>query len=570
MLAAVLPACAPRERATPEAAGPRGALATPEPHATEVGRQVLARGGNAIDAAIAVHFALAVTFPYAGNLGGGGFAVLAGADGPPAALDFRETAPAAAHPALFLDERGEVIAGLSLHSPLAAGVPGSVRGMAELHARGASLPWDELLAPAIALARDGFVLDPWTARSFDEAARRFAAVPEPLRAHLDFAQTFRGRAGETFRQPELAATLERIAREGPDEFYRGETARLIVAEMRRGGGLITADDLAAYRAVWREPLTGRWRGRTLVTMPPPSSGGVALLQLLGILERLELPPPRSAARAHLFAEIEKRVFADRSEYLGDPDFVAVPVAELLAPDYLERRAAEVRAAGGRRSDPASIAPGLAAVMPAEGADTLHFSVIDAAGRAVAVTTTINAGYGSGIVVDGAGFLLNNEMDDFAARPGVPNLYGVTGGAANRVEGGKRPLSSMTPTIVLGDDGAPRLALGSPGGPTIFTTVFQVLVHRFEDGMPLADAVAAPRVHHQWPPRRAGEDALYVERDAPFRLPAPVLDELRALGYHVVEREPLGNVQAVERDDADTWHAVADPRGIGTGVVALGG
>ena len=565
---AALGACGPRPGPTGGGAGPGGALATPEPHATEVGRAVLARGGNAIDAAIAVHFALAVTFPMAGNLGGGGFAVVVDPGGTARALDFRETAPAAAGPDLFLDRSGRVIEGLSLYSPLAAGVPGSVRGMAELHGRGASLPWEELLAPAIALARDGFVLDAWTARSFEQAARRFGELPGPLRRHADFARTFRGRAGGTFRQPELAATLERIARGGADEFYRGETARLIVEEMQRGGGLITAEDLAGYRAVWREPLVGTWQGRTLVTMPPPSSGGVALLQLLGLLERLELPPPRTAARVHLFAEIEKRVFADRSEYLGDPDFVSVPVAELLASDYLDRRAAEVRAAGDRRSDPASIAPGLvAATVPVDG-DTLHFSVIDAGGRAVAITTTINAAYGSGIVVDGAGFLLNNEMDDFAARPGVPNLYGVTGGAANRVEGGKRPLSSMTPTILVGDGGAPRLALGSPGGPTIFTTVFQVLVHRFDDGMSLAEAVAAPRFHHQWPPRAPDEDALYVEREEPFRMPGTVLGTLRALGYRIVERDPLGNVQAVEREGADVWRAVSDPRGIGAGAIAI--
>jgi gamma-glutamyltranspeptidase/glutathione hydrolase len=568
----VLAGCAPGE--APEVSGPSrpaaglaaGAVAAPEPHAARVGIDVLQRGGTAADAAVAVHFALAVTFPYAGNIGGGGFALVHAPDVAPAgprALDFREVAPSGAHPELFLDDQGKVVEGLSLHSHLAAGVPGSVRGMWELHRQFGRLEWDTLIAPAVELAREGFVLDEWTARSFAETAAELDRLPPRLRRATDFGEHFAGRPGDRFRQPELARTLARIAAEGPDGFYRGETARRIVEEMQRGGGLIDAEDLADYRAVWREPVGGTFRGYRVVSMPPPSSGGIALVQLLDMFEQFPLPGLHTVDQVHLVAEIEKRVFADRSVHLGDPDFHEVPTADLLDEAYIRARVQDIRL--DRRTDPAAVAAGEPRTVVPEGGSTLHFSVVDGRGRAVSCTTTINAGYGSGIVVDGAGFLLNNEMDDFAAKPGVPNLYGVTGGEANKVEAGKRPLSSMSPTLVYRPDGSLWLALGTPGGPTIFTTVFQVLLHRIDYGLDLETAIGAPRFHHQWPPIAAEADPLFIERPVALRLPEPTLAGLERLGYAIVPRKPLGNVQAVEVQEDGRVAAAADPRGIGVGL-----
>ncbi|MCU0223847.1 MAG: gamma-glutamyltransferase [Acidobacteria bacterium] len=568
----LLPACRTAPAAAPAPLHPRGPalegglVVAPEPLAARVGAEVLAAGGNAFDAAVASQLALAVTFPYAGNLGGGGFCVVREPDGTALALDFRETAPSAATRDMFLDPRGEVVPGASLYTLRAAGVPGSVAGLAALHAAGGARAWSELFAPAIALADDGFVLDPWTARSFAERARELAAeVPAALQPAINFGRTFRGAAGETLRQPELAATLQRIAEGGPGEFYRGRTAELIVAAMRAGGGLITAEDLAGYRAVWRAPVEGIYRGHRVISMPPPSSGGVMLVQLLNMLEGFEVPAPGSAAQVHLFAELEKRAFADRARWLGDPDRVAVPTARLTSKGYARERAAGI--AAGRRSDPGSITAGEAApAAPAEDGETLHLSIVDAAGRAVSCTTTINDAYGSGIVVEGAGFLLNNEMDDFAARPGAPNLYGVVGGEANAIEGGKRMLSTMTPTIVERPGGRPWLVLGSPGGSTIVTTVFQVVSHAIDGGMELADAVAAPRVHHQWPPAVPGRDALRTERDPRFALAAAELAALGALGYAIEAKGELGNVQALAIE-ASRVVGAPDPRGIGVAAAA---
>ncbi|MCU0230282.1 MAG: gamma-glutamyltransferase, partial [Acidobacteria bacterium] len=553
-----VPGAAPDRAAASASERTAALVVAPEPRAARIGAEVLEAGGNAIDAAVATHLALAVTFPYAGNLGGGGFCVVREPGGRALALDFRETAPAAATRSMFLDARGEVEPGLSLYTLRAAGVPGSVAGLAALHAAGGVRAWPELFSPAIALAEQGFVLDAWTARSFAERAAELATdVPPALRSGLNFARTFRGREGETFRQPELAQTLRRIAAHGPDEFYRGRTAELIVAAMRAGGGLITAEDLAGYRALWRTPLEGNYRGHRVISMPPPSSGGVMLIQLLHMLEGFTVPPPGRAAQAHLFAELEKRAFADRAHWLGDPDRVAVPTASLISKEYARARAAAV--ASDRRTDPGSISAGAPA--PAEHGETLHFSVVDRERRAVSCTTTINDAYGSGIVVDGAGFLLNNEMDDFAAKPGAPNLYGVVGGEANAVAGGKRMLSTMTPTIVERPDGSPWLVLGSPGGSTIVTTVFQVVSHAIDAGLPLPEAVAAPRVHHQWPPAVAGRDVLRTERDPRFALPAAELAALSALGYAIEPRGALGNVQAIALEDGAALGA-PDPRGIG--------
>ncbi len=543
----------------------RGVVAAPERHAARVGAEILAAGGNAVDAAVAVHFALAVTFPSAGNLGGGGFALVRDAMGPVYALDFRETAPAEAHPDLFLDRKGNVVPGKSLWSGAAVGVPGSVRGMWELHRRFGSLPWKDLLAPAIRLAEEGFELDPWTADSFERAARRYREVGGPWAEGIEFSRWFHGAAGETFRQPQLGDTLRKIAAEGPGGFYEGDVARRIVETVTRAGGIMTRVDLAEYRAVWRVPLEGSYRGHRVVAMPPPSSGGVALLQLLGMLERFDVPPFGSAERVHLFAELEKRVFADRSEYLGDPDQVDVPVAALLDPAYLARRAAEVRLGG--RTDPGAIRPGLPGTGDPgglrEGTETTHFSIVDRHGMAVAETTTLNTSYGTGLVVEGAGFLLNNEMDDFAAKPGVPNVYGVTGSAANEVRPGRRMLSSMCPTFVYADGGLERLwlVLGSPGGPTIFTTVFQLVVDTVDDRVSLAEAVGRVRFHHQWPPPAPGRDEILVEDGPERRLPPATLERLAAMGYALRKVRSIGAVQGIEIRDGRVT-GVADPRLVG--------
>jgi gamma-glutamyltranspeptidase/glutathione hydrolase len=518
-----------------------GLVASPEPHASEAGARVLRDGGNAVDAAIAVQFALAVTFPNAGNLGGGGFMLVRSAEGE-TSFDYREAAPAAATRDMFLDAKGDVVPGLSLHSAKAAGVPGTVAGMALAHRRFGSLPWKRLLEPAIRLAEEGWVLDPWSARSFAAEGRN------------NFRDYFRGAAGERFVQKELAATLRRIAEQGADGFYRGETARLVAAEMKRSGGLITLEDLAAYRALERRPVEGTYRGLRVVSMGPPSSGGVILLQLLNLLERFEPATlgRHSAAHVHLVCELEKRAFADRAEHLGDPDHHRVPVARLVDKAYAAARAKEIDPA--RRTPPGSVAHGS---FPPEKEETTHFSIVDRRGNAVSNTTTLNGSYGSGLVVRGAGFLLNNEMDDFSAKPGVPNLFGAIGREANAIAPGKRMLSSMSPTFVF-RDGTLWLVLGTPGGTTIFTTVFQVIVNRADFGMSLADAVAAPRFHHQWPPLRPEADPIAVEK--PF---APEVEAaLRALGYAIQTRGRIGDVHALEIQGASVL-GVSDPRGIGT-------
>ena len=551
--AAPTPAAVPAHDAAAEAAAPvlaRGVAAAPESVASEVGAAILRAGGNAVDAAVAVHFALAVTYPRAGNLGGGGF-MLVHTDSGDVAIDYRETAPAAATRDLYLDAAGNVIEGLSLDSHRAAGVPGSVAGMWLAHSRFGALPGPRLLAPAIRIAERGWRIDARTATTFAEETRN------------NFHDTFHGTAGEWLVQKKLAATLRRISERGPDGFYRGETARLIVAEMRRGGGLITLADLATYRPVVRVPVTGSYRGLRVVSMPPPSSGGVALIEMLNLLERYEprrlmvdsdgYVRPLSPGYVHLVAEIEKRVFADRTEYVGDPDFVPVPVESLVSKSYAATRAAGISLE--RRTPPSAIHGG----MPEhESEQTTHFSIVDRHGNAVANTTTLNDSYGSGIVVRGAGFLLNNEMDDFSAKPGAPNLYGVTGGEANAIAPGKRMLSSMCPTFVYRGDRL-WLVLGTPGGSTIFTTVFQVLVNRVDGRMSLAEAVAAPRFHHQWPPRATDADPIDFERG--HEPDAATRSALEALGYVVRTRGPLGDVQAIEIADGRATGA-SDPRGAG--------
>ncbi|MEE2023685.1 gamma-glutamyltransferase [Alkalimonas mucilaginosa] len=520
------------------------AVASPDRYGAETSQLILHQGGNAVDAAIATAFTLAVTYPEAGNIGGGGFMVI-WFEGKPYFLDYRETAPLQASRDMYLDEDRQVIDELSLIGHLASGVPGTVMGLWQAHQRFGTLPWADLLQPAIALANQGFIVPENLQQYGGNALERY-------QGKTNFADYFAAMtAGHLFKQPELAATLSRIANQGAAEFYMGETASLIVAEMQRGAGFITADDLAQYQAVWREPLIFPWRDYQLVTVAPPSSGGIALSQLLGLkqlrLDDFKAQQHNSAGYVHLLAEIYKRVFADRADYLGDPAFTKVPQQELLAADYLAQRASEINPQA--ISATKQIRPGL------ESAQTTHFSIVDHAGNAVSNTYTLNLDFGSGVVVTGAGFLLNNEMDDFSIKPGVPNAFGVVGGAANAIEPGKRMLSSMTPSILVQDNEV-RLVIGTPGGSTIFTSVFQVITNLYDFGMPLADAVAAPRFHHQLLPK----NQLAMEPYQP--LSDEVQQQLSEMGYQLhLQRWSLGDIQAIQLTDRGI-EAIADPRGRG--------
>lgn len=522
----------------------QAAVAMPDRYAADAAAAVLRSGGNAIDAAVAAAFVLAVSYPEAGNIGGGGFATIF-FDGEPAFLDFRERAPALAKRDMYVGTDGSVEERATLVGARAAGVPGTVDGLAEMHRRFGSMPWPALLAPAIALARQGFEVHPDLAALAEESSEFFAG-------ETNFDKHFSGlHEGEIFPQPALAATLQRLA-EDPQDFYQGETARLLVAQMARDGGLISLQDLASYRSVWRQALQRSWRDMTIITAPPPSSGGIGLLQLLGMRDALApLFAPlahNSAPYLHLLAELEKRVFADRAHYLGDPDYAPVPAAQLLAPAYLRRRAGELSEDGISRAD--ELAPGL------ESTQTTHFSVLDGSGNAVSLTYTLNWDFGNGVVVEGAGFLLNNEMDDFSAKAGVPNAFGVVGAEANAIAPGKRMLSSMTPTIAL-RDGTVALVLGTQGGSTIFTSVFQVMLNLYDYQMPAHEAVAAMRFHHQLP-------AAALIRHDHRTVDPDTRRGLEALGYQLEPNSwgDLGDIQLIRRD-GERLSAASDPRGRGS-------
>ncbi|MBF7144494.1 MULTISPECIES: gamma-glutamyltransferase [Pseudomonas] len=525
---------------------PAGAVASPDRYGAEVAEAILKQGGNAVDAAVATAFTLAVTYPEAGNLGGGGFMTLF-VKGKPYFLDYRETAPKAATKTMYLDDKGEVVPNMSLVGAKAAGVPGTVMGLWEAHQRFGKLPWRDLLVPAIGYARRGFIVAETQYQYREDALGLF-------KGSTNFGDYFGTmKTGQRFKQPELSQTLQRIAAHGVSEFYQGTTAKLLVAQMQHDKGLITAADLRGYKAHWREPLAIDWRGNTVYTAPLPSSGGIALAQLLGIKERrsedFKGVPLNSARYIHLLAEIEKRVFADRADYLGDPDFNKVPVGMLTAPAYLDRRAAEVNPTAISPTD--KVRPGL------ETHQTTHFSVIDKDGNAVSNTYTLNFDYGSGVVVKGAGFLMNDEMDDFSSKPGVANGFGVVGSDANAIAPGKRMLSSMSPTIVT-RDGKVTLVVGTPGGSRIFTTVFQVLNNLYDYHLSLVEAVTVQRVHHQLLPK----DTIYYDAMAPLK--GPAADELNAMGYTLKDQGWLmGNVQAI-RVDNGTVETASDPRGRGEG------
>jgi gamma-glutamyltranspeptidase/glutathione hydrolase len=511
------------------------------PLASAIGVDVLRRGGNAIDAAVAVGFALTVVHPQAGNIGGGGFLVYRAADGQVYSLDYREAAPAAASRNMYLDRSG-ALTDESLTGALASGVPGSVAGLAEMHRRFGRLPWREVVEPAVALARDGFALDGRRADAFAGSEARLRRFPSTVAALFPAGRP--PAEGDTLRQPELARTLEVVADSGAAAFYRGSIADLIVAQMQRSGGIITHADLAGYAPKWREPIQTTYRGWHIISMPPPSSGGVTLTEMLNILEGYgPLPPFGTAQLLHLEIEAMRLAFTDRNRYLGDPDFVAMPLERLTSKAY----AAELRRGINRdRATPSSAMPPIV-----EGHETTHYSIVDQEGNAVAVTTTLNDNFGSALAVGGAGFLLNDEMDDFASKPGSPNMYGLIQGEANTIAPGKRMLSAMTPTIVLDSTGRLALVVGSPGGPTIITAVLQVISNVLDHDMPVAQAVSAPRIHHQglpdtvlWEPGGIHPDARRV---------------LQAMGHRFSQRPGiLADVNAV-------WvtphglEGVADPR-----------
>ena len=530
--------------------GRRAAVSTTDAYASQVGLDVLRAGGNAVDAAVATSFALAVVNPEAGNIGGGGFMVVRMADGTTAALDYREKAPALARRNMYLDAEGN-LTDRSVVGHLAAGVPGTVMGLWEAHQRFGTLPWADLVQPAVDLAL-GFEVRERQARSFEWGREALALFPQTAAVFLPGGRP--PREGEVFRQPDLARTLARIRDRGTDGFYRGETAIFIVAEMIQGGGIMTHTDLEQYRAVWREPVVFDYRDHTLISMPPSSSGGATMAEMANILERHDLASEgwNESGTVHLLAEAWRRAYADRNHYLGDPDFVEMPLDRLVSEAYAANRAADISL--GRATPSSQVGPGLDPVD--RGSNTTHFSIVDPGGNAVAVTTTINSWFGNKVVVRNAGFLLNNEMDDFAAKPGAPNQFGLVQGEANAIEPGKRMLSAMTPTIVLDPRGELFMVTGTPGGSTIITTTFQTIMNVIDHGMNVLQAVHAPRVHHQHLP-----DQIYYE---PGGLTPEVVAALEAMGHTLVERtEMSGDVQAILVAPDGSLTAWSDPRRGGT-------
>jgi gamma-glutamyltranspeptidase/glutathione hydrolase len=523
--------------------GQHAMVATDAPLASQAGVEILQKGGNAVDAAVAVGFAMAVTFPEAGNIGGGGYMVIRMADGRVGAIDYREIAPLAATRDMYLDEQGN-LTDKSVVGPLASGVPGAVAGLTEALAKFGSMSLTDVMAPAIRYAEQGFIVDSALARSFANNApliRRFAGAKvflpndEPIPV------------GTRLVQPRLAATLHRIAAQGAAGFYSGATARAIADQMKREGGIITEADLARYKAVLREPVKSTYRGYTLYTMPPSSSGGVVVTETLNILEGFPtMPPFGSAEYAHLVGSAFQRAFIDRNEKLADPAFVPVPMAQLTDKAYAARLRATI---GQSRATPTAA---IARTMR-EGTETTHYSVADAHGNAVATTTTLNALYGSGVYVEDGGFFLNDEMDDFAAAPGKPNMFGLVQGEANAIQPGKRMLSAMSPTIVLDRDGSLLLVVGSRGGPRIITSTSQVILNVLDQHMILSDAVSAPRIHHQALP-----DSLAYERGG---LSTAVLDSLRQMGYGLQPMGGVGLINAIMRVRGG-YEGMSDPRSSG--------
>jgi gamma-glutamyltranspeptidase / glutathione hydrolase len=531
---------------------PHGVVASDERLASRAGVEIMQEGGNAVDAAVATAFALAVTLPEAGNIGGGGFCVIRLPDGSVVALDFREKAPLAARRDMYLDAKGNVT-DQSVNGHLAAGVPGSVAGLYEAHRRFGRLPWADVMHPAILLAREGFTVSEVLANGVREDSARLARFPGSAKLFLPGGHPVA--AGSRWSNPDLARSLERIAQLGPAGFYSGETAKLIVHEMQTGGGIISGRDLDRYRAVWRTPVSVTYRGYRIFSMPPPSSGGLTIAQIANILEGFEITRMtwHSPDHIHLLAEAMRRAFADRNYWLGDPDLVEIPQDSLASKAYGATRRASIDI--HRATPSAEIRPGTFSVVH-ESMHTTHFSVVDSEGCMVALTTTLNLGFGSAVVVEGAGFLLNNEMDDFAAKPGTPNSFGLAQGEANAIAPGKRILSSMSPTIVLDSVGEPVLITGASGGPRIITATWQIISNVLDFRMPIDSAVAAPRLHHQHLP-----DQILVEEGG---FSAEILSALKSRGHTVREVHRLAIAPSIARV-GKTWRGTADKRTDGAAV-----
>lgn len=530
-------------QATKVAVGNSGMLVSPHPLSSQVGVEILRKGGNAIDAAIAVQFAMAVVYPRAGNLGGGGFMVIRLANGDHDALDYREKAPLAATRNMYLDSSGNVIPDLSRAGILAVGVPGTVAGMVAAHQKYGRLKFNELVKPAVQLAKIGFGVTQSEANRLNSFKEQFI---QHNSTNIPFVKE-KWSAGDLLIQPELANVLARIMAKGKAGFYQGPTANSIVKVMEAKSGLITYDDLSQYQPAWRKTVSGFYRDHQIISMPPASSGGVALLQMLKMVENYPLSKYgiHSVASMHLMAEAERRAFADRAEFLGDMDFYEVPLDSLLNENYLKLRMKNFNEENATVSK--SVHAGDFSIGK-ESYETTHTSVIDSEGNAVSVTTTLNSNYGCKVMA--AGFFLNNEMDDFSAKPGVPNQFGLLGAEANAIQPGKRMLSSMTPTIVLKKN-KPFLILGTPGGSTIITSVFQVIVNVIDFGLDLPEAVETARFHHQWLP-----DRILVERE---KFPPHILDSLRNKGHQIDEARTLGMVKAIQVFDDGSYQGVGDYR-----------
>lgn len=548
----IFSSCAPESTPKKEAQAPiKGFVAdsamvvSAHPLASQVGVDIMKKGGNAVDAAIAVNFALAVVYPTAGNIGGGGFMVIRQNTGEGNTLDFREAAPSLASRDMYLDENGNVVENSSTRGHLAVGVPGAVDGMVKAHEKYGSMPWEQLVQPAIDLAKNGFLLTEKEANGLNSNRENFekysSIKPEFLLKEW--------KSGDSIKWLGLAGALERVRDQGRAGFYEGQTAKDIVEEMERGNGLISYEDLKSYQSIWRAPIKLNYKGYNIISMPPPSSGGLALSQLLTIVEPYDLSKLKhhTAASIHVITEAERRVYADRATHLGDPDFHAVPINDLLDKQYLKDRMNNFNKDLATKS--VDIKAGEFA--PVESEETTHYSIVDAQGNAVSVTTTLNGGYGSKVVVGGSGFILNNEMDDFSSKPGYPNSYGLVGGEANAIAPGKRMLSSMTPSIV-DKDGQLFMVVGTPGGSTIITSVFQSIVNVLDHGMTMQESVSAGRVHHQWLP-----DAVFYETNA---LDSMVISELEAMGHDMKERGPYGRVDAILVLPDGRLEGGADPRG----------
>ena len=520
------------------------AAASAQPYASDIGRDIMQAGGNAIDAAIAMQFALAVCYPVAGNIGGGGFMIYRQHSGETYALDFRETAPSSANRDMYLDDNGEVIKDMSLSGPLASGVPGSVDGMWKAFNRFSKMSdWSRLIKPAIELAESGFVLSEAQASLLNKYLDEIKCVNTVANV---FTSKDKWKAGDLLVQKQLGKVLRTIAAEGRDGFYTSWVADSIVSTMK-DKGIITSTDLSDYEAIWREPVAADYNNYNIISMPPPSSGGIALIQLMNAVKDFPIDSMgfHSIEAVHLIAEAERRVYADRASHLGDPDFVNVPVASLLDSSYMPMRMQDFTFDSANQSEE------IAAGEFAESEETTHFSIIDNEGNAVSLTTTINTAYGSKVVVNGCGFFLNNEMDDFSAKPGVPNYFGLVGNAANAIAPGKRMLSSMTPCIVE-KDGALHIVVGTPGGSTIITSVFQTLINIIDYNMNAYEATSACRFHHQWLP-----DRIQVEENC---FSEDLVSGLEQLGHQVSTRSSIGKVETLVVDSTGYIEAAADPRG----------